>query len=116
MENIRVPKTKLLETIKQNRDEHRDQFLKAQEAYRETAIKQLDEQLALARERKSFHLRFTLPVPKDYTESYDTAIQMLEWETADVIELSQHDFERYVLNRWEWAQAFAASTAIYLAE
>lgn len=116
MENIRVPKVRLLETIRENRDRHRDEFLRAQEVYREKAIQALDDQLARARDRKSFSMSFYLPVPKDYTESYDTAIQMLEWETEDIIELSQRDFERYVLNQWEWAQAFAASTSMYLTE
>lgn len=114
MENITVPKDQLIHTMRVNRDEHRAQFLAAQEKYREAVIRELDRRLRQAREGGVINLGFTLPAPVDYTDSYDTAIQMLEWEVADEVTLSEHDFERYVLNKWEWARQFAASTQSYL--
>ncbi len=114
MESITVPKAKLLETIRTNRKEHRSQFLEAQARYRETVIAELDKRLESARSNGPINLGFSLPEPVDYTDSYDTAIRMLEWEMEDTITLAEHDFQRYVLNKWEWARAFAANTQSYL--
>lgn len=114
MENICVRKDDLLVKIRENRDAHRSQFLKAQEVYRERVIAELDTRLAQARGGGVINLGFQLPAPVDYTAEYDTAIEMLEWEQADEVELGEHDFQRYVQNRWEWARNFAASTEVYL--
>lgn len=116
MDSITVPKDKLLTTIRANREAHREQFLAAQEKYREKVIAELDTRLEQARNGGRINLGFTLPEPVDYTDSYDTAIQMLEWEVADQITLEQDDFKRYVLNKWEWARVFAANTQAYLGQ
>lgn len=116
MENINVRKDKLIETMQANRDAHRGEFLEAQKKYREKAIEALDRQIALAKAGDKFDLGFSLPIPQDYTKSYNSAIAMLEWEISDEIELDERDFKRYVLNDWEWAAAFAGSTQIYNAK
>lgn len=114
MENITVPKEKLLTTIRENHAEHRNQFLAAQDKYRERVIAELDVRLEAARTGGRIDLGFALPEPVDYSDSYNTAIQMLEWETAEEIVLSEQDFQRFVLNKWEWARAFAANSLGYL--
>jgi hypothetical protein len=116
MQSITVDKKTLIETITKNRDDHREQFLAAQDKYREKAVEILDERLQQAREGKRINLVVRLPEPVDYTESYNTALSMLEWEIEDQVELDQHDFERYVENKWEWQQMFAANTQSYLAQ
>lgn len=116
MQNITVSKGKLLETLQTQRDEHRALFLQAQEVFREKVIQVLDERLASARAGRKIELYIALPEPRDYTEEFDRAIAMVQWEEGNQITLSESDFKRYVLNQWEWAQAFAASTQGYLAE
>ena len=114
MENITVEKDRLLSTIKENRNAHREQFLAAQEKYRERVIGELDKRLVAARNGGRIDLGFRLPEPVDYTDDYDTAIQMIEWSLGDTVELSHDDFARYVLNDWEWKRMFAANTQSYL--
>lgn len=115
MQTVKVAKADLIATIQENRDAHRDQFLAAQVKYREKVIEELDRRLAMVRDGRQFDLAFRLPEPVDYTSEYDTVLSMLEWEVDDFVELEHHDFERYVLNKWEWARNFAASTQSYLA-
>lgn len=114
MKDITVEKARLLETLQRNRDEHKDIFLRAQEIYRKRVIELLDRNLADARAGREIITFINLPQPKDYTKEFDKAIAMLDWETSDEITLGEHDFQRYVQNEWEWAQAFAASTASYV--
>lgn len=114
MDSITVNKDQLLTTITTNRDDHRDQFLVAQQRYREVVIKELDKRLEAARNGGVINLGFTLPEPRDYTDSYDTAIEMLRWELEDTVILDEGSFRRYVLNKWEWAGQFAGTTQVYL--
>jgi dsDNA-binding SOS-regulon protein len=114
METINVAKDRLLATLKQNREDHLDLFLKAQEGYRLQVIEVLDERLQQARDGKQVSTFINLPEPKNYTEAFDTAISMVEWAEGATIELDQRDFERYVLNKWEWAQAFIATNSQYV--
>jgi len=114
MEAITVNKEQLLATITTNRDAHRDQFLTAQKRYREVVIGELDKRLESAQRGGPINLGFALPEPRDYTDSYDTAIQMLQWELEDTVTLDEHSFRQFVLNKWEWASQFAGSTQVYL--
>jgi len=114
MDTITVRKEDLLDTIRRNRDEHRDIFQRAQEAYREKWIEELDVRLREAQRGYVIRRHFSLPEPEDHTRDFDTAIQMLEWETGDEVELDRRDFQRYVQNQWEWAQSFGANTRSYV--
>lgn len=114
MQSITVSKPQLLEALKKNRDEHRALFLKAQDVYRERAIEALDNRLSAARAGRKIDLYIALAQPEDHTDSFDTAISMVEWEQGDTVELSEQDFVRYVNNKWEWERSFAANTMSYV--
>jgi hypothetical protein len=116
MNTITVSKNRLIETLRLNRDEHKAIFDKAQAIYREKMIEELDRMLAEAKAGQPIRRGFTLPVPEDHTEEFDTAIQMLEWETGEEVELVQNEFMNYVENNWGWARSFAANTGSYLAQ
>lgn len=116
MQEITVEKAALIAKLQSNRDEHRSMFIKAQERYRDAMIAELDRALQEARDGQKIRRAFSLPVPEDHTEEFNTAIEMLQWETGDEVQLDQHDFQRYVQNRWQWAASFAANTQSYLGE
>lgn len=116
MQQITVDKADLIAKIRANRDEHRAMFLKAQERYREAMIAELDRALQEARNGEPIKRAFSLPVPEDHTQDFDTALDMLAWEQDGTITLDQRDFMRFVQNRWEWATSFAANTQAYLVE
>jgi hypothetical protein len=114
MELITVNKADLIETLRNNRDKHREMFLTAQEKYRETMIDELDRALRVARAHGKIKRAFTMPVPEDHTEDFDTVISMLEWDQGETVELSHRDFLMYVENNWGWQASFAANTESYL--
>ncbi len=113
---IEVKKDRLIETVTENRAEHRAQFLDAQDKYRQRVIEELDRRLHEVRDGAPISLGFRLPEPVDYTQEYDEALAGLEWEVGDTVHLPQDEFNRLVLNHWEWAGVFAANTQSYLAE
>lgn len=113
MNNLSVRKDQLLETLRTNKEAHHAEFLEAQKNYRKQVIAELDKRLEQARKGGVINLGFALPEPVEYTDTYDSEIQALEWHIGDTVELTQQDFNRLVLNKWPWAQVFAASTSIY---
>lgn len=113
MKSVTVKKDQLLDTMRANRDQHREEYIEARKKYQQKAVEELRARLARA-EDGDIDLVFDLPKPVDYTESYEDAIQMIEWEIDGDITLDHQLFQRYVLNKWEWQQVFAAATRSYL--
>lgn len=113
MDSITVNKANLIDTLRTNASEHRAIFIEAQEAYRKAMIDELDRALQEAKDGRPIRRAFALPVPEDHTEDFVTAIQMLEWDTADEVTLTWREFMQYVKNEWSWKQAFIANTQAY---
>ena len=113
MDSITVNKTDLIATLRENRDEHRELFDKAQVVYRNAMVRELDRALNDAKAGRKIVRAFSLPTPEDHTEDFNTALEMLAWEQGDTVELKMRDFMRYVQNRWEWERSFEANTVSY---
>jgi len=116
MDVVKVRVEELMETVKKNRDSHRDVFRRAQEGYRVKVIELLDQMLENARRGGQISLAFDLPVPTDHTVDYDRVIKMLEMTVDEEVELDQGDFAQYVMDDWSWKRQFVANTVTYLAQ
>jgi hypothetical protein len=116
MDEVKVRVAELLDVLRKNREGHREKFERAQEVYRGRVIEWLDEELRRASQGETVRTSINLPEPVDYTDAYDEAIRMLEMSVDDTVEITQRDVKRYVMDRWEWAEHFAANTTAYLAE
>lgn len=116
MDQIKVDKAKLIKTLKRNRKKHREIFLRAQETYRQRMIEELDRALDEAKNGGKIIRAFSLPVPEDHTDEFDTVIQMMEWHEGNKIWLTEREVRVYIKNDWGWQASFAANTASYLAQ
>ncbi len=116
MNTVKVRKERLLDKLKENREKHRDDFIKAQIGYRAEVIEQLDRALQDARDNKKITTTFRLPSPSDHTSEYDTAIEMLDWTIGDEIELSQMAFRQYIFDDWDWSQSWLLSNSSYMSK
>lgn len=116
MKQIRVEKKKLLTILQKNRAEHREMFLAAQTAFRETAIKALDAQLEAARKGKPFEFAHFIQfrAPEDHTKDYDRSIQMLEMSVEETITIDEREFQNYVQDIWNWSQEWASNSLRYV--
>ena len=103
----------LLAILKKNRSGHRMIFSEAWEEYRAQVIKAMEHNLDQAREGGDIRLSLSMRIPEDHTEEYDAVIGLLELSTDDTVELTAHDYERFVLDRWEWKRSFEANTMSY---
>lgn len=115
MNSVTVNRKVLLEKLKTNRAAHRDLFLKAQVGYREQVIKELDRMLADARTGGVIQRVVSLPEPHDHTDDYDNAIAMLEMSVDEQLEITAHEFNMYVMDKWGWKAASDTVSAMYIA-
>lgn len=133
-----VDRAKLLARLKDNRDAHVAEYEAAVEGYLSLAREKIKEQYAAAlaeldkarvraeQELEVFDpakaqdsivfcrgISFNLTAPRCYQDAYDQAIEMLEWDTREVVELNATEFRCFVMNKWDWMQSFKAVSETY---
>lgn len=114
MNTIKVKKADLLDTLRTNKAKHEEVYEQAMVKYREALIAELVALRADVEAGKQIEHRIKTVAPLRYTDSYEEAIQMLEWEVGDEVELEQHEFRQYIMDDWNWGQNFRAATSAYL--
>lgn len=116
MQEIEIRKNELVEKIRENMSSHKETYETAVEKFKEKQQALLEDMLEKARKGENFdRLALSrLPVPEDHTDDYKMALEMLEYETRDIIPLEVHDFRKYVRDEWEWRHAWAANTQSYI--
>lgn len=115
MNTVKVSKTELLNKLKENRSKHTELYKEAAEGYRNTVIEQLEKNLALAKDGGEIRTAINLQAPQNHTEDYDNIIAQLEMSVDTVIELESHDFQSYVMDKWQWAKAAMFLNSTYAA-
>lgn len=136
-----VPREKLLNTLRTNRERHQQDYVEALEGYKELATQKLLEAGEQARFKLERNLEkgkatiqefnpedprqssdrmvlvesivVEMKVPRDYTREYDAAIVMFEWDTRDTLELTYAEFQCFVCDAWDWSQDFLITNAMY---
>jgi len=115
MQEVKIKRLELLEAVKRNRDTHRETFLKAVKGFRAKVILELDIMLKEAVAGDSFRTSVHLPAPTDHTLDYDRVVRMLEMSCEDIIEISAHEFDMYVMDNWNWKLNESTITSMYCA-
>ena len=113
MDSVRIERIQLLNVLKINRTKHKATVTEAFTKYRELVIVELDKMIAEAKSGKNIRRSIDLIEPMDMTETYDTAILMLEMSVDENIELDKMEFQQYVEDRWHWSNQFSTSNALY---
>lgn len=119
MNTVKVKTQELLESVRGNREEHRDVFKRAFDSYRSRVIEETERNLSNMKLGQAITTFISMEAPQDHTKDYDRIIKMLEM-TIDAgehqIEITQHEFAQYVMDDWGWKEEWINSTAAYLAQ
>jgi hypothetical protein len=116
MQSVNVKVEKLLEKVKENRDNHRAVFEAALEVFKVKVVEELEAMLERARKGERVAHSHGLMQPMDMTREYDQAIAMLEMSVDEEIEVTHQEFAQFVLDQWHWKQQFVTSNAAYFAD
>jgi len=111
--SVRLAKDRLLERIRKNRDDHRAIFEEALDGWKSQVAKDLEEAAEAAKVGKAFKVHFGLVKPEDHTDDYDSVIALLEMSEDDEFELTWHEFQNYVMDKWDWQATFLTNSSSY---
>lgn len=115
---VKVSKDQLITALKLNKEIHVQQVLESRAKYREMVVAELDQRLSEAKAGGDIDPGFLhkLPIPRDFSNEYDRAIDRFTWHTEPYVYLDTQDFNRFVRNEWEWHREFVASSSMYLSK
>lgn len=139
---ITVGRKKLLEKLKENREKHAAEYKLAVAGYKEVALKKLSDAREKSRKELEKNLdivrgkindfsaetateyrdflmlvsavQVELKVPRNYTDKYDAAIDMVDWDVNETLELSYSEFQCFVRDIWDWTDDFRFTNSAYL--
>jgi hypothetical protein len=114
MNSVTVNVANVLKVLKINKKEHIKKYKEAVEGYwTEMALIIEKIKAKLDAKAKLENMNINLHIPVSYEDEYETAIQMLLMHCASTIDMSKEDFERMVLDKWEWKQNWSISNSKY---
>lgn len=62
----------------------------------------------------SFNYSIDLKYPENHAAEYNRAIRSIELNVYDKIQLSELEFNQYVMNDWSWKSAFVTANSAYI--
>lgn len=114
MRTVRIEKSKLQSAINENLITHLSEFDTAMEDYRKVATDDLKDAIKDIKNGEIVsHLNFD--VPENHKEDYDRTLTMLGMSEDTIIELTEQEFNQYVMDDWNWKHQFMTTTANYAA-
>ena len=113
MKDTRVNKRNLLIAIEENLVSHEAAYKEALDGYRDAVVEELEANLKLAKAGHDVDSYTNLEKPQSHVKQYLEAIEMVKWSEDEFIELDTRDFNRLVLDNWEWKDSFVRSQAFY---
>lgn len=103
--SIRVNKQELIDKIKANKAQHIKDYQEALDAFKLEADKQLVKAKETLDSGPDNYAKIVLKlvVPVNKADEYDKLVTMFEWDVNDEVELSQSEFNEYVLDESTFA-------------
>ena len=110
MEAVTLNKADVLQALETNRTKREAVHLAALEGWRKEAEEKLVLSLEGLRNGLTADINLSVPMPRSHLAEYDRAITMLKMDINDTVVFEEHEFERYILDNWEWKRASNASS------
>lgn len=105
----------LLDKLRANRTAHVEEFAEAWQGYMtalETTLEGLLDTVRTGRDVDMYKAR--LDRPSSHEKDYDRIIEVLEMTSADTVQLTLGEFDKYVRDNWEWTESFKMSSSNYI--
>lgn len=109
-----MPKDKVVEIVRSNRNTHRAMFDEAMEGYENHSIELLQQHIERIKKGKRERISVALPVPEDHTDDYDRVLSILEHDIRLEVELDARSFDQYIRDNWSWKREFIETAGTYM--
>lgn len=114
MRDVKVHRQELRDKVQINRDQHRGQYERAIKGWRREATRLVQAALVELEAGTRLFAVYTDAPPADHTKDYDCVLEMLRMSVDETITLDQQTFRQYVLDDWQWKEAWSVSNSKYL--
>lgn len=115
MNNVKVRKDELLSCLYNNLDKHQSDVEDAKRLRIDKIERFFNEQLEQIKADRNYqpkeNIRF--PMPQDNSSEYKKAIKMVEMNQDEIIELSETQFDKLVMDNWGWKEDLIATSSLY---
>jgi len=115
MSSVKVKRDDLLVTLYQNLGAHSTAVKEALEARRAEMLEYFQFGIERLERDDKYQPKATItfPIPKDNSSDYKRAIRMVEMTVEEVIELTEAQFDKLVMDNWNWKQELINTTSLY---
>jgi len=115
MPNVKIAKNELLEKLKNNLEQHKIDIDEALDLRRENIEDKLSRVVIEISNNPEYQpdSTFNFPKPTNNSRDYEKAIKMVEMTQDQVIELSEDQFDKLVLDNWYWKNELINTSALY---
>lgn len=111
---IKLKPSELVELVKVNQNKFTENYKIALDGYFEE-LNTYANTLKKCVKDKTLPSRLYPPqIPTNHINDYATVVSMIEADKSDLIEISQQDYQKYVLDQWEWKDVWELSNSKYL--
>jgi len=112
MQEVTVQKHTLVEELKKNEAQHIKDLELAFTGYKELVVQKLEKKIKAVQAGKMISQVY-FDIPENHTKDYDRALKMCEMSVDSEINLTQRDFNQYVMDEWNWKDNFTSSNTAY---
>jgi hypothetical protein len=113
--SVKVKKNELLSVLQENLTKHKDDVLDGLELRREEMKEYFTAKLEKMDSNNKYNpkenINFRMPV--DSSKDYEKAIRMIEMTQDEIIELDENQFDKLVMDNWEWKEQLALTSQMY---
>ena len=115
IDNVKVKKHELLSVLNENLVKHVDDVHEALELRRKEMKEYFTDAISKMERDEGYDAKenINFPKPSDSSNDYKKAIRMVEMTQDEIIELSEEQFDKLVMDDWDWKSALAMTSAIY---
>lgn len=120
---VTILKNDLLVVLRENRQNHIDDYKLACAGYRKAALAKIEEVtndlkakingLQEGQTIAVMGVSFGLPFPQSHEKAYNQIIRMLEMSVDERFVLTSGQFACFVMDDWDWKQEWGASNSSY---
>lgn len=115
IDGVKLKKHELLEVLKRNSEKHLDDIAEALTLRRDEMHEYFTNQINKMDRDDEYEPKenINFPKPVDSSDDYSKAIRMVEMTQDDIIELNENQFDKLVMDNWDWKQSLITTSAIY---
>lgn len=115
MNGVRIKRDELLGVLKANLTKHKEDVSEANELRDAEVLEYFSSEVTKMTGDEHYAVKesFSFRKPVDSSKDYEKAIRMASMTQDDIIELSESQFDKLVMDNWQWKETLISTSSLY---